>query len=109
MENDISVEIFRLQAELCQSFASPQRLMIIHQLKDGPKSVGELSEKLNLKQSHTSQLLTVLRKAGVIIPERRGNAVFYSLANPKVITACEYVRAIIAEDLKRRKEIGETL
>jgi DNA-binding transcriptional ArsR family regulator len=68
-----------------------------------------LSEKLKLKQSNTSQLLTVLRKAGVIIPERRGNAVFYSLANPKVITACEYVRAIIAEDLKRRKEIGETL
>ena len=109
MEKDISEEIFRLQAELCRSFASPQRLMIIHQLKDGPRSVGELSEKLNLKQSHTSQLLTVLRKAGVIIPERRGNTVFYSLANPHIITACEYVRAIIAEDLKRQKEIGEAL
>jgi DNA-binding transcriptional ArsR family regulator len=107
--NDISEEIFYLQAELCKSFASPQRLMIIHQLKDGTKSVGELSERLNLKQSHTSQLLAVLRKAGVITPERRGNTVFYSLANPQIITACELVRAIIAEDLKRRKEIGDAL
>ena len=109
MGNDVSEEIFRLQAELCQSFASPQRLMIINQLKDGSKSVGELSKKLNLKQSHTSQLLAVLRKAGVITPERRGNAVFYSLANPQIIIACELVRAIIAEDLKRRKELGEAL
>jgi ArsR family transcriptional regulator, virulence genes transcriptional regulator len=109
MGNEISEEIFRLQAELCQSFASPQRLMIINELKNGSKSVGELSRNLNLKQSHTSQLLAVLRKVGVIAPERRGNAVYYSLANPQIITACELVRSIIAEDLKRQKEIGEAI
>lgn len=109
MDKSVPEEIFRLQAEFCKSLASPKRLMIIHQLGDGPKSVGELAEALGLKQSNTSQSLAILRKAGVITPERQGNTVYYSLTNPGIINACESVRGIIAADLKRHRRLSDAL
>jgi len=109
LDNNIPEEIFRLQAEFCKSLASPKRLMIIHELSDGPKSVGELAANMGLKQANTSQLLAILRKAGVIIPERQGNMVYYSLTNPGIISACESVREIIAADLKRHQQLSDAL
>lgn len=109
MEDNAKEEILKLQAEFCKSLASPKRLRIVEELKLGPCSVGELGNRLGLKQSSTSQLLAILRKAGVIRAERHGNTVYYSLSNPRVISACENVRSIIAEELERRKRLGELI
>ena len=98
-------KIFQLQAELCKSLADPKRLMIIQELKDGAKSVGELAELLGLKQSNTSQHLAVLRKAGVVTPDRQGNAVYYSLVTPKIAAACGMVREVIGEQLQRNQSL----
>jgi ArsR family transcriptional regulator len=97
------MEVFELQAEFCKSLADPKRLMIIHELLDGPKSVSEIAERLGLKQSNTSQHLAVLRKAGVIVPDRKGNTIFYSLVTPKIASACDMVREVIAERLHRNQ------
>jgi len=35
MDNDIVMEGFRLQAELCKSLGEPKRLMIIRELRKG--------------------------------------------------------------------------
>ncbi|MBL7119175.1 MAG: winged helix-turn-helix transcriptional regulator [Dehalococcoidia bacterium] len=105
MDDDRKMQVFQLQAELCKSLADPKRLMIIHELRDGAKSVGELAENLNLKQSNTSQHLAVLRKAGVIVPHRQGNTVHYSLVTPKIATACDMVREVIAEQLQRNQSL----
>jgi len=108
-DNDRLLEVFRLQAELCKSLADPKRLMIIHHLRDGPRSVGDLAEVLGLKQSNTSQHLAVLRKAGVISPQRQGNTVYYSLAIPSVAAACDMVREAVAERLQKNHILGDTM
>ena len=100
-DGDRLLEVFRLQAELCKSLADPKRLMIIHHLRDGPRSVGELAEMIGSKQSNTSQHLGVLRKAGVVKAERQGNIVHYSLAIPGIATACDIVREAVGEILQR--------
>lgn len=106
-EVDRLIEVFRLQAELCKSLADPKRLMIIHHLRDGPKSVGELTEALGLKQSNTSQHLGVLRKAGVVSAQRKGNTVQYRLVIPKIATACDMVREAVAERLHRDSSLSD--
>jgi len=106
MTNDRRAEFFQLQAELCKSLADPKRLMILHELRDGPRAVSELAESLGLKQSNTSQHLAVLRNAGVIAPQREGNTVYYSLVNPRIATACDMVREIIAEKLQRNQSLA---
>lgn len=102
-------EIFRRQAELCKSLADPKRLMILDGLKDGQKSVNELAEIAGLKQSNASQHIGVLRRAGVIKPERQGNTVYYSLVTPKIAAACDLVREVIAEEIQRNEALGKII
>ena len=109
MNDETRLEVFQLQAEFCKSLADAKRLMIIHELRDGEKSVNELAEKLGLKQSNTSQHLAVLRKAGVIVPRREGNTVYYDLANPRIGQACDLVQGFIAEQLKGNQVLAEMM
>ena len=108
-DDDRMVEIYHLQAEFCKSLADPKRLMIIHELRNGAKSVAELAEILGLKQSNTSQHLAVLRKAGVVVSQRQVNAMYYSLTNPNIIAACDMVREVIAGQLERNQTLMEVI
>ncbi|MBT4513381.1 MAG: winged helix-turn-helix transcriptional regulator [Chloroflexi bacterium] len=109
MNDENRFEVFQLQAEFCKSLADPKRLMIIHELREGEKSVNELAERLGLKQSNTSQHLAVLRKAGIIAPRREGNIVHYDLANPKIGQACDLVQSFIAEQLRSNQDLASIM
>jgi ArsR family transcriptional regulator len=109
MSDEIPVEVFQLQAEFCKSLADAKRLMIIHELREGEKSVNELAERLGLKQSNTSQHLAVLRKAGIIMPRREGNIVYYELANPRIGQACDLVQSFIAEQLRSNQYLASIM
>ncbi len=61
--------------------AHPHRLMLVCQLLDGPKSVGELSELIDLRHSTTSQHLSQLRMAGLVAAQRSAQTVFYDLTS----------------------------
>ena len=107
-ENTTS-EVFHLQAEFCKSLSDPKRLMIIHELRSGERSVTELSESLGLKQSNTSQHLAILRKSGVIVPRREGSAIYYSLVSENIAQACDLVREVIATHLQRNQSLMDDL
>ena len=109
MDNGIVMEGFRLQAELCKSLGEPKRLMIIRELRNGAKSVSQLATSLNLKQCTTSQHLALLRKTGVLAAHREGNTVYYSLITPKIADACDSIRDIIIEKLKRNHIITSVI
>ena len=96
-------EVFQLQAGLCKSLSDPKRLRIIHELRQGPKSVGEIAEILGLKQSNTSQHLAVLRKAGIVVTRREYSNVYYSLANPKIGEACDLVREVLIDQIRKNQ------
>lgn len=67
-------------AKHLKALADKTRLAVIHQLMEGPKYVGELNACLKIEQSALSHHLRILRQAGLIIAERNGKAVLYSLA-----------------------------
>ncbi|MFT6149692.1 MAG: DNA-binding transcriptional ArsR family regulator [Saprospiraceae bacterium] len=56
------------------------RQEIIHLLEvNGQMTVTDLYVKLRLEQSVASQHLAILRRAGVVITEREGKFIYYSL------------------------------
>ncbi len=55
------------------------RLMVLCQLANGEKSVGELSESLGIPQSPLSQHLSRMRKEGLVGTRREAQTIFYSL------------------------------
>lgn len=67
-------------ASLLKILADETRLAVVRQLIDGPKHVGEINEPLGLEQSLLSHHLRILRESGVVISERDGKAVLYSLS-----------------------------
>lgn len=48
------------------ALAEPNRLHIVELLRDGPRSVGEIAERLHLRQPQASKHLRVLSDAGFV-------------------------------------------
>ena len=71
-------------ASLLKSMGSPRRLLILCQLVDGEKSVGELEKSVGLSQSALSQHLAVLRHKNYVSTRRAGQMIYYSLAGDEV-------------------------
>ncbi|WP_430641290.1 ArsR/SmtB family transcription factor [Bradyrhizobium forestalis] len=68
-------------SELLKALANRHRLLIICQLIDGERSVGELAEFLSLRDSTVSQHLALLRKDGLVSARREAQTIFYSIAS----------------------------
>jgi len=48
------------------ALAEPNRLRIVELLRDGPRPVGEIAERLSLRQPQVSKHLRVLSEAGLV-------------------------------------------
>ena len=68
-------------SDLLKSLANRNRLLIVCQLIDGERSVGELAEFLGIRDSSVSQNLALLRKDGVVAARREGQTIYYSLVS----------------------------
>lgn len=68
------------QAEaLLKALANRHRLMILCQLVEGEKSVGELAATIELSQSALSQHLARLRADGLVGTRRASQSIYYRL------------------------------
>jgi DNA-binding transcriptional ArsR family regulator len=68
-------------SDLLKALSNRHRLLIICQLIEGERSVGELAEFLNLRDSTVSQHLALLRKDGLVSSRRDAQTIFYSIAS----------------------------
>lgn len=68
-----------------RALANEDRLLLLCQLSQGEKSVGELEELLDLHQPTLSQQLGVLRSEALVNTRRDGKRIYYSVADKKVL------------------------
>jgi len=66
---------------LLKAMANKRRLLILCQLAEGEKSVGDLETLINLNQSALSQHLAILRRNNLVQTRRVAQTIFYSLAS----------------------------
>jgi ArsR family transcriptional regulator len=102
-------ELYKLKAELCKTFADPKRLMIINELRDGEKSVGEIVATLESPQAVVSRHLAVLRQRGIVKARREGVCIYYSLANARIIAACDIVHEVLLDQMAKNRVMAEKL
>jgi DNA-binding transcriptional ArsR family regulator len=102
-------EIHQLHAELCQALADPKRILILYALAEQPLTVGELGERLAIRQSNVSQHLAVLRDRGLVATEREGTSVRYSIKYPMVVDALDLLRGVLKDKLAEAQRRAETL
>jgi DNA-binding transcriptional ArsR family regulator len=85
-------------ASLLKSMGSPRRLLILCQLVEGEKSVGELEKAVGLSQSALSQHLAVLRHKGYVSTRRAGQMIFYSLAGDEARSILQSLHGLYCSD-----------
>jgi ArsR family transcriptional regulator len=109
MENTLRQEVNLLHAQVCQGLADPKRILLLYALADGPRRVTDLAEALDLPQPTVSHHLKILRERGLVLSEREGTAVYYSLADRRVIQALDLLREMLADLLSQQADLAEHL
>ncbi len=76
---------------LMKVLSNKNRLMVLCQLVEGEKSVGELAELIDIRGQAMSQQLALLRKDGLVKTRRDGQTIYYSLARGDVRSLMEFL------------------
>lgn len=100
-KNHLDKRIFELHATVCKILSHPKRLEIIDLLRNEKEtSVSELAEQLDITKANVSQHLSLMRQQNIVKTRRDGVAIFYSLANPKILVAYDALRKALKEQLE---------
>jgi DNA-binding transcriptional ArsR family regulator len=85
--------------EVFKAVAHPARLRILGMLRPGSLCVCQMTAVLELAASTVSAHLTELRHAGLVVEERDGRFVSYSLSgDPETAALLERVAALVGDD-----------
>ncbi|WP_231757108.1 ArsR/SmtB family transcription factor [Microbulbifer elongatus] len=88
--SDLQLDRMRAAAgeasQLLRSLGNQDRLLLLCQLCEEELSVGELEERLDIRQPSLSQQLGVLRREGLVATRKQGKRVYYRVADQKVLT-----------------------
>jgi DNA-binding transcriptional ArsR family regulator len=96
-------------AALLKALANDQRLLVLCSLLDGPLSVGEINERVELSQSALSQHLAVLRTARIVTTRRESQTIYYALSEGPALKVMEVLyEAFCAPKTRTRKPAGRS-
>lgn len=83
------------------------RLEILDILQRGEKTVSELVAATGLRQANLSQHLAIMRQRWVVLARKEGANVYYRIANPKIIQACELIREVLFEQFAEGEKLAD--
>lgn len=98
--------ILKRQAEVFKALGHPGRMAIVHALGRGAVCACDLATVAGCAASTASRHLTVLRHAGLIRDERRGQQIFYHLACPCVLTFAECINRVDAGETVQTLQVA---
>lgn len=94
MNEDIK-ERFQARAHIMKAMAHPTRLFILEELAKGEKCVCELTDMIGADVSTVSKHLSLLKGAGIVDFDKRGNQVWYRLTAPCVLNFFGCIEAVL--------------
>jgi ArsR family transcriptional regulator len=81
---------------LFQALADPTRREILNLLKKGDATPGEMISHFSITKPSLSHHLDILKRAGIVITERRGQNIVYSLN----VTVFDEVTSLVMDIFK---------
>ncbi|MDD5712021.1 MAG: metalloregulator ArsR/SmtB family transcription factor [Smithellaceae bacterium] len=97
------------RAKIIKAMAHPSRLFIIEELHDKERCVGELTEMIGVDASTVSKHLTVLKNAGLVMDEKRGNSIFYTLRCPCIMDFIGCVEDVLSTNAEENAAVLKCL
>ena len=98
--------------DVFKAMASEPRRRILNHLAGGPMTVGEVAERFDMALPSISKHLSILKDAGLVHEQKRGQYVLYSLAADNLANTlygfltpfCPDARRIAAARKRERKK-----
>ena len=97
--------LYTLHSNICKALANPIRIEIIDILSNNEMSFGEIQEVTGVLKSNLSQHLTVLVSKGILIQRKEGLNAYYKLSTKKVAKACQIMREVLIENIKKHQNL----
>jgi ArsR family transcriptional regulator len=89
-----------------KALSHPSRLFIVDELSRGERCVCELTGMIGADVSTVSKHLAVLKEAGLVLDDRRGQQVFYRLRVPCILNFFGCVEAVLEEAARGQEAVG---
>lgn len=97
LSHSLTQELDLLHDRVCRAIGDPKRLMILYALYERPRYVVELAEELGFPQPTISRHLNALHNGGLVVKERQGQTVYYSLRDARIITVLDIMREMLRD------------
>ena len=97
---------YEARAKIIKAMAHPTRLFIVDELgRSGERCVCELTEMIGVDMSTVSRHLAMLKNAGIIEDEKRGQQVYYSLRVQCIMDFFECVESVMKCNAKDHQRL----
>jgi DNA-binding transcriptional ArsR family regulator len=94
------------RAAIIKAVAHPTRLFIVDELgRAGEKCVCELTRLIGADMSTVSKHLALLKNAGLITDDKRGNQVYYRLRVPFILEFFRCVESVIQCNAEEQRKL----
>jgi ArsR family transcriptional regulator len=94
---------YETRAKIVKAMAHPTRMFIVDELsRSGQRCVCELTEMVGADISTVSKHLSVLKNAGILADEKRGNQVYYSLRVPCILEFFRCIEAVLESNGQKK-------
>jgi len=93
--NEKRKTLLQARANVIKAMAHPTRLFILEELEKEERCVCDLTEQIGADVSTVSKHLSVLKQAGIVADDKRGNQVFYRLRVPCILNFFGCVESVL--------------
>ena len=95
----MNLEMQQFKAEFFKALAHPLRIRILEVLAEGEMGVNEIQTTIGSEGSAVSQQLMILRSKNIVVGQKNGNRVIYSLRDPLIIELLQVAKQIFNNHL----------
>ena len=100
----LTPHVFDLVASRFRAFGEPTRLQILHQLRTGEHTVGEIAGATGIGQANLSRHLQQLLAVGFVSRRKEGLYAHYALADRDVLRLCDLMCGRLTKETTARKK-----
>ena len=89
-------------SRLMKVLSNPDRMLLLCQLAEAEKRVGELESLLGIVQPTLSQQLGVLRDEGLVSTRREGKHIYYRIDSPQALAVMRVLYQQVCDTAEER-------
>jgi ArsR family transcriptional regulator len=97
------------KSEFFKALASPLRIRILDELRNGELTVSELKLRLGVEAANVSQQLAILRSKNIVSGRKQGSNIFYTCTDPTIFRLLDVAKEIFNNHLVGVKNMLDAL